>query len=147
MLDTSNKLSCIEVTDNITEIHFTIKSEWLDLSLSACSEKLFNTFLQIRNQIKFDKSYYHIILEDECEVEETEDFVDLYMVELVNAVILQDSLKFKEENWASSSDVWDKLNLTETLKRKLLNYETIMQYFNVTILGKDGTVVYQLLED
>lgn len=69
------------------------------------------------------------------------------MVELINAVILQDSLKFKEENWASSSDVWDKLNLTETLKRKLLNYETIMQYFNVTVLGKDGTVVYQLLED
>lgn len=149
MLDTNNKLSSIVVTDNdVVEIRFRIDNAWLDLPLAPFSRQLHSVFSTVRQQIQFEEAYYNIILEDECDtLEETIDFIDMYVVELVEVLLGGKILKFKEERWGTTNEVWDQLNLTEVLKRKLLNYECIIRYFNITILGKDGEVAYKLLDD
>lgn len=148
MLDTNHKMSIIEVNDSFKEIRFRIDNSWLDLPLAPFSKKLHDVFSTIRKQVEFNDCYYNIILEDECDdIEETMDFADLYVIELINVLVENGEVKFKNEHWATNSEAWDMLNLTEIAKRKLLNYESIIRYFNITILGKDGTVAYKLLDD
>lgn len=148
MLDTTNKLSAIEVHNEYETIRYHMDNSWLDLPLSAFSQKLREVFSDIRQYIKFEDTYYNIILEDECDTaDETLDFVDLYVIELINVLVSEDDPKFDTERWASNSEVWNELNLTEMAKRKLLNYESQMKYFNITVLSKEGEVVYRLLND
>lgn len=148
ILDTNHKMSIIEVNDSFKEIRFRIDNSWLDLPLAPFSKKLHEEFSALRNYVEFDDCYYNIILEDECDdIEETVDFADLYVIELVNVLVENGDAKFKNEHWATTNEAWGMLNLTEIAKRKLLNYESIIRYFNITILGKDGTVAYKLLDD
>ena len=149
MLDSNEKLSVIDVTEgNIVSLVYRIDNNWLDLPLAPFSQKLQELFSGIRDCIDFEDAYYHIILEDECDdIEETMDFADMYVVELLEVLLRGGDQKFSSERWGIKNEAWDALNLTEILKRRLLNYESMIRYFNITILGKDGEVAYRLLED
>ena len=92
-------MSIIEVNDSFKEIRFRIDNSWLDLPLAPFSEKLHEEFSALRKYVEFDDYYYNIILEDECDdIEETVDFADLYVIELVNVLVENGDAKFKNEH-------------------------------------------------
>jgi hypothetical protein len=60
ILDASNKLSIVEVQEELQEIRFRMENSWLDLPLAPFSQKLHEVFSTIREHLNFEECYYNM---------------------------------------------------------------------------------------